>query len=316
MKRALLGTFLMLMILPVLACQKKEGSPTTTEPARGARLSVVTTLYPLYDFTRAVAGDKAEVRLLLPPGIEPHSFEPKPEDMVRVSKADVVVYTNEAMEPWAVKMLKSLTSKPVVVDASKGVELKPAVPVADQEQEHQHQGGKDPHIWLDFGNAQIMVQNIADGLSSKDPANRSFYQANAQAYQQELKKLDDEYRQGLSHCQKREFLHGGHYAFAYLARRYDLKYLSAQAVNPDAEPTPARIAALVKEMRANGLKYIFCEELLSPATAEMIARETGAQVLLLNGAHNISREDFDKKVRFLELMRENLVNLRRGLQCS
>jgi len=316
MKRALLGTLLIMMVLPLWACQKKEGAPTTGDAARVSRLRVVTTLYPLYDFARAVAGDRAEVTLLLPPGIEPHSFEPKPEDMVRVSKADVVVYTNEAMEPWAVKILKTLASKPVVVDASKGVELKPATAEAGHDQDHEHQGGKDPHIWLDFANARIMVQNIAEGLSSKDPANRSFYQANAQAYQQELKKLDEAYRAGLSPCQKRVFLHGGHYAFAYLARRYDLKYLSAQAVNPDAEPTPARIAALVKEMRANGLKYVFCEELLSPATAEMIARESGARVLLLNGAHNISRQDFDKKVSFLDLMRGNLVNLRQGLQCN
>ncbi|GFO61519.1 periplasmic divalent manganese/zinc-binding lipoprotein [Geomonas silvestris] len=316
MKRALLGISLILFSITLLACQKKREVPVNAKPAPGSRLSVVTTLYPLYDFTRTVAGDKAEVTMLLPPGIEPHSFEPKPEDMVRVSKADVVVFTNEAMEPWAVKMLKTVAGKPVVVDASKGVELKPAAPVADQGHGHEEQGGKDPHIWLDFGNAQIMVQNIADGLSSKDPANRSFYQANAQAYQQELKKLDEAYRTGLSNCEKRVFLHGGHYAFAYLARRYNLRYLSAQAVNPDAEPTPTKIATLVKEMRANGLKYVFCEELLSPATAEMIARETGAKVLLLNGAHNISRQDFEKKVSFLDLMRENLANLRQGLQCK
>jgi len=79
---------------------------------------VVTTLYPIYDFARAVAGDKAQVSLLLPPGVEPHSFEPKPEDMVRVSRADVLIYTNEAMEPWAVKMLRTLAAKPVVVDTS------------------------------------------------------------------------------------------------------------------------------------------------------------------------------------------------------
>jgi zinc transport system substrate-binding protein len=204
-----------------------------------------------------------------------------------------------------------------VVDASKGVTLLKAGPEEQSGQAHEGEqhGGIDPHIWLDFANAQIMVQNISDGLISKDPANKDFYAANARAYQQELGKLDAEYRAGLATCGKKEFLHGGHYVFGYLAKRYGLTYRSAQAVNPDSEPTPAKIAELVREMRASGLKYIYCEELLSPATAEMIAKETGASVLLLNGAHNISKQDFDNKVTFISLMRQNLVNLKKGLQC-
>lgn len=300
------------LCLGLVACEKKDETPSASPQKR---LNVVTTLYPLYDFTRAVAGDRAQVSLLLPPGVEPHSFEPKPEDMVRVSKADVVVFTNEAMEPWAVKLLRTLATKPVVVDASKGVALQPAAPGAEHEAHGEQHSGRDPHIWLDFGNAQTMVQNIADGLSARDPANQAYYQANARAYQQELHQLDEEYRTGLAHCEKQIFLHGGHYAFAYLARRYGLTYRSAQAINPDAEPTPSKIAELVKEMRANGLRYVFSEELLSPATAEMIAKEAGATVLPLNGAHNISKEDFDRKVSFLTIMRKNLVNLRKGLQC-
>jgi len=315
MKQIVITLTFVCLCVALFGCQKQEAQTTVPDHKK---LTVVTTLFPLYDFARAVAGDKAEIRLLLPPGVEPHSFEPKPEDMVRVSKADLVVYTNEYMEPWAVKMLRTIASKPVVVDASKGVTLLKAGPeeAAEQAHEGEHHGGMDPHIWLDFSNAQIMVQNIADGLATKDPANKDFYQANARAYQQELAKLDEEYRAGLSRCVKKEFLHGGHFAFGYLAKRYGLNYLSAQALNPDSEPTPAKIAQLIREMRTNGLKYVYCEELLSPATAEMIARETDATVLLLNGAHNISKEDFDKKTSFLSLMRQNLVNLRLGLQCK
>ena len=314
MKRLLIGLTLISLCAAQCACQKREAqAPGTSQQ----KLTVVTTLFPLYDFAKAVAGDKAEVKLLLPPGVEPHSFEPKPEDMVRFSKADVVVYTNEYMEPWAVKMLRTIATKPVVVDASKGVPLLKAGPEEEAEHAHEgeHHGGMDPHIWLDFANAQIMVQNIADGLIAKDPANKDFYSGNARAYQEQLRKLDEDYKSGLSNCGQKVFLHGGHFAFGYLARRYGLSYHSAQAINPDSEPTPARIAELIREMRSNGLKYVYCEELLSPATAEMIARETGATVLLLNGAHNISKEDFDKKVSFISLMRQNLVNLRKGLQC-
>jgi zinc transport system substrate-binding protein len=313
MKRLIIALILVGLCAASLACQKREAPGA---PRAAGRLTVVTTLYPLYDFARAVAGDKAEVALLMPPGIEPHSFEPKPEDMVRLSQADVVVYTNEAMEPWAVKLLKTVAQKPQVVDASKGAALLKAGSEANAETGHEHAGGIDPHIWLDFANAQVMVQNIAQGLAARDPSNRDYYQANARSYQLELKKLDDEFQAGLKNCAKRVFLHGGHYAFSYLAKRYQLSYRSAQAINPDSEPTPARIADLIRQVRANGLKYVYCEELLSPATAQMIARETGARVLLLNGAHNISKEDFDRKVSFLDLMRQNLANLRKGLECS
>jgi zinc transport system substrate-binding protein len=173
----------------------------------------------------------------------------------------------------------------------------------------------DPHIWLDFANARIMVDNILSAMVSKDPADRGYYTARAVVYKAELKKLDDEYSAGLAGCGKRALLHGGHYAFGYMARRYGLQYQSASAVNADAEPTPAKLAELVKLMRANGLKYVFSEELLSPRSAETIAKETGATVLLLHGAHNISKEDLAKGVTFIALMKKNLENLRIGLEC-
>jgi len=281
-------------------------------------MSVVTTLFPLYDFTKHIAGDKADVVMLLPPGIEPHSFEPKPNDIVRLNKADVVVYTNEYMEPWAAKLVATLPNKPVIVDSSAGLvfEKESGKEGHDQGGAHHHEaGGIDPHIWLDFGNAQIMVDNIAKGLIAKDPANREYYQAHAAAYKDELKKLDNEYKAGLANCQKKIFLQGGHFAFGYLAARYGLTYKSAQALNPDAEPTPDKLAELVRQVRQNGLHYVFAEELLSPATAEMIAKETGAKVLLLNAAHNVSRDDLDKGVTFVDLMKKNLENLRLGLEC-
>jgi len=237
-----------------------------------------------------------------------------------VNKADIFVFTNEYMEPWAKSFLGGLPTRNItVVDTSRGVTLLKAGPEEGHEEahgeDHRHHGGMDPHIWLDFANAQIMVDNILVEMVGKDPANRDYYNARAAAYKAELTKLDDEYRAGLAGCGKRVFLHGGHYAFGYLARRYGLQYQSASAVNADAEPTPGKLADLVKLMRANGLKYVYSEELLSTRSAETIARETGATVLLLHGAHNISRDDLANRVTFISLMRKNLENLRIGLQC-
>jgi zinc transport system substrate-binding protein len=315
MKKLFSGVLLLICVALVCACQKKEA----LAPAQ-KKLSVVTTLFPLYDFARAIGGDRADVSLLLPPGIEPHTFEPKPADVMTVNKADIFVFTNEYMEPWAKSFISGLpTNNITVVDTSRGVTLLKAGPEEEHEGEHgddhHHHGGKDPHIWLDFANAQIMVDNIATAMVAKDPANRDYYTARAETYKAGLKKLDDEFRTGLSTCGKRVLLHGGHYAFGYLARRYGLQYRSASAVNADAEPTPTKLADLVKLMRANGLKYVYSEELLSTRSAETIAKECGATVLMLHGAHNISRDDLAQGVTFISLMKKNLEQLRIGMQC-
>jgi zinc transport system substrate-binding protein len=323
MKHKSIAAILFICLALVCSCRKKE-TPVSSPSAR-TKLVVVTTLFPLYDFARTIGGDKADVSLILPPGVEAHSFEPKPEDAARVTRADLFVFTNEYMEPWAVKFVKGLNAGNVaLVDSSKGVTFLKAGAEEEGEDDrvghggtgHHHAGAMDPHIWLDFGNAQIMVDNIAEALVARDPADKAYYLANAAAYKAELKKLDDDYRAGLASCAKRVFLHGGHYAFGYLAHRYGLRYESASAVNADAEPTPAKLIALVKQVKAMDLKYVYSEELLSPRVSEMIAKEAGATVLLLHGAHNISKEDFDHGATFISLMKKNLDNLRTGLQCK
>ncbi|TWJ33574.1 metal ABC transporter substrate-binding protein [Geobacter argillaceus] len=322
MKRLLPGAILFAALCIVCACQKNDAPRSQHQ-----KLRVVTTLFPLYDFAREIGGDKVDVTLLLPPGVEPHSFEPRPDDLVRISKADLFIFTSEQMEPWAMKLIKGVAEKSLlVVDSSKGARLLKAGAAKEHKGEqsagmtagndgHHHGEGMDPHIWLDFSNARIMVDNMATGMATKDPANREYYTARAAAYKTELQKLDDEFKAGLATCGTREFLHGGHYAFGYLANRYGLTYRSAQAVNPDAEPTPATIAGLVKLMREHHLTYVYSEELLSPRNAEMIAKESGAKILMLHGAHNISKDELASGATFIALMKKNLATLRTGLQC-
>jgi zinc transport system substrate-binding protein len=281
-------------------------------------LQVVTSLFPLYDFARQIGGDQVEVTLLLPPGVEAHSFDPKPEDILRVNRAGLFIYTHKAMEVWAATIAASVDpAKVTIVDASAGAKLRPSSGHADaQEGKHGHESGAiDPHLWLDFANAQVIVGNIAQAMAKKDPAHREFYAANAAAYIARLDRLDAAYRTALADCEKRTLLQGGHFALGYLTARYGLDYHAAAAVNPEAEPTAATMAALVREMRRDDLHYLFSEELVSPKLAETIAREAGGTVLLLSAAHNVSKTDLERGTTFIEIMERNLENLRRGLQC-
>jgi zinc transport system substrate-binding protein len=317
MKRMIFLVSLLLLPLFCVSCEKKDDAAKG-----GGKLHVITTLFPLYDFTREIAGERAEVKLLLPPGMEPHGFEPKPEDIFRVSKADIFIFTDKYMEPWAADLVKGVgNGRLLVVDAGQGAKFLPAAGGADEhegEKEahgHDHGEGMDPHIWLDFANAQKMVENIAGGMAAKDPANRNYYLERGAAYNKRLAALDKKFTEGLSGCSMRLFLHGGHYAFGYLASRYGLDYRAAYAATANAEPTPKKIAGLINLMRSSGLKHIFYEELIAPTVADAIARESGATLLKLHGAHNIARDELEAGATFISLMEKNLENLKVGLQC-
>jgi zinc transport system substrate-binding protein len=322
------------MLCVVLAsCGKKE----TANPEK-KRVAVVTTLFPLYDFARSVGQDKADVTLLLPPGVEAHTFEPRPGDIVRINVADVFVYTGRFMEPWVDDLLKSITNKTlIVVDSSEGLSLiegadqheededaaqendhaaKEGLPAHGQPQATHHHGRMDPHIWLDFSNAQKMVDTICAAMVKKDPQNKDFYIKNAGEYKLQLDRLDQEYRGALASCKYRTIIHAGHFAFGYLAKRYGLTFLSAyKGFTPDAEPTPKNMSELIEKTRQSGVKYVYYEELISPKVAKTLAEETGVGLLPLNGAHNVSKEAMARGDTFLSIMQRNLESLKKGLEC-
>ena len=288
------------------------------------KISIVTTLYPLYDFAHEIGGDKVEVSLLLPPGVEAHAFEPKPSDIVKINESDLFIYTGKFMEPWAEDIINGITNKNVkVVDSSIGIELMKEEhegeheQVDEHEEEHGHEhNGVDPHIWLGFNNSQIMVSNIAKMLIEKDPINADFYNINASLYIKKLSTLDESYKNTLSTCKTREVVYGGHYAFGYLSKRYNLEYVSAQGFSPDSEPTAKDMIALIDQIKKGNINYVFYEELASPKIAETLSKETGTKLLLLNGAHNLSKEEMENNVSFLSIMEKNLNNLKTGLSCG
>jgi zinc transport system substrate-binding protein len=277
------------------------------------KIKIVTTLFPLYDMAKNIGADKAEVALLIPPGVEPHTFEPKPSDIIKISEADCFVYTGRFMEPWAEDIIQGLSNKNlIVVDASKGTRMIRAV-FPDNDEPG---GVLDPHIWLDFDNAKIMAKNIAEALAAKDQADKAFFQQRADDYNTKLTQLDTSFRTALSTCKSREIVYGGHYAFGYLAKRYGLRYLAAQGVAPDAEPTAKDLIRLIEQIKKNNIHYVFYEELTSPKIAETIARETHAKILLLNAAHNLTKDQFERGVSFFEILHTDLENLKIGLECQ
>jgi zinc transport system substrate-binding protein len=328
-------TIYALLILLISTCLLITGCNQNTDlitDSKDNKVSVITTLYPLYEFAKEVGGDKADVYLLLPPGVEAHTFEPRPSDITRIASADMFVYIGSGMEPWAHDILEGVpNSKRINLDTSKSVDLlkttehdehvheEEDVEALAQEPEtaHTHNHGEyDPHFWLDFNQDTKVIDLIATTYIQKDPANEEYYLANAEKYKQKLIALDNSYTIGLSSCKQNEFITGGHNAYTYLGNRYNLTFVSVYGISPDSEPTPKSIKEIADIVSEHNIKYILVEELVSPRLAQAIATDAKAEVLVFNPGHNLLKSEFENGVTFISLMEANLINLRTALDCN
>ena len=284
------------------------------------KLKVVTTLFPLQEFAAAVGGERARVDLLLPPGAEPHAWEPRPSDLAKIQKADVFIYIGRAMEPWAGDLLKATRGANLkIVEASKGLQLLEAKNLPREPSPHYKQTREeqsDPHVWLDFSLDAKIIEAIAAVFAEKDPQNASRYRSNGENYQARLEALDKKFEAALSSCSHRQIILGGHSAFAYLAKRYGLQQIPLYGISPNAEPTPKKLTEVIQAAKTHGVKFIFFEEMVNPKLARVLAQEAGLQTLVLYDGANLTRDQLKQKVTFLGLMEKNLENLRQGLDCG
>ena len=266
------------------------------------KVSVVTTLFPQYDFARQIGGDKANVTLILPPGTESHEFEPTAADIVNISSADLFIYTGDSMEPWAGKLLSSGEVKGRVLNLSDGIELSG------------EGANPDPHIWTDPQNAVIMVKNIAAALAEIDKENSGYYMENADGYIKELQKLDADFEDVIRKAPQKEMVFASVFPLRYFEKRYGTSHMAAfDSCDEEAEPSAKVMTGIINHIKENDIKYIWCIELESTKTADVIAAETGAEVLMFHSCHNVTKDDFANGAGYVSLMRKNLENLKKGL---
>lgn len=282
--------------------------------------SVMTTIFPLTDFAQAVGGDRVKVTQLLPPGAEAHTWEPKPSDIVKLSRADVFLYIGSEMEPWVSGILKTIENpKLVIIEASQGLPLLRADQTESNDSHHKHESGQvrcDPHIWLNFDYDQKIVDKISTGLSKRDPEGILYYRRNAEAYKAKLRDIDLRYRKELGGCSSKEIILGSHAAFAYLSQQYRLTQVPLYGISPNAEPTPKKMAEVITLAKKYRTRAIYYEELVSDKLAKTIANEVGAKILVLSTGENLTQKQIEAKVSFLALMEQNLENLKYGLTCK
>lgn len=352
------------MILGMAGCGK------TTEKEDNYRLKIVTSLFPYYDMARAVIGDVKgiDLKMIVTPGQDSHSFEPTPSDVIQMENADVLIYNGGSLETWIDTLLDSLNNKNQIKmkmmdyvdvlneeivegmdtrfdsydehshsedshnhkehshsedsynqeegshseDSLKHEEHSHDSEVSDHEEESHNE--TDEHIWTSPVNEIIMTEKICETLSKALPEEKENFQKNAESYISQLKELDNEFRTIVENAKINEIIFADKFPLQYFAKEYGLKYYAAfPGCGSDMEPSAKTIAFLVDKIKEDNIKAVFYLELSSHIVADAIETDTGAKPLQFNSCHNITQKQFDSGVTYVDLMKENVNNLKIAL---
>lgn len=263
------------------------------EPQEG-KLTVFTSIYPIYDFTSRIAKDKAQVYNMTPSGTEPHDWEPTPSDIAGLEAADLLIYNGAGLEHWVDAVTASLESDSLrVVQASEDIGL-----ISGESE-------SDPHVWLSVKNAKKQAETIKNALIDADPDNAQAYNDNYAAFAAELDELDKQYSEALSALENRRLI-VSHEAFGYLCGDYGLTQMGISGLAGESEPDPGKMADIIRYARENGISTIFYESLSSPKTAQAIADEIGGSAAPLNPLETLSAEQISSGADYISVMRDNL----------
>lgn len=350
------------MILGMTGCGK------TTEKEDNYRLKIVTSLFPYYDMARAVIGDVKgiDLKMIVTPGQDSHSFEPTPSDVIQMENADVLIYNGGSLETWIDTLLDSLNNKKQIqmkmmdyVDVL-NEEIVEGMDTRFEEHDHDEHSHKednhnkenhkedshseenhkkdnhsedssndsefhnedseeeheetDEHIWTSPVNEIIMTEKICETLSKALPEEKENFQKNAENYISQLKELDNEFRTIVENAKINEIIFADKFPLQYFAKEYGLKYYAAfPGCGSDMEPSAKTIAFLVDKIKEDNIKAVFYLELSSHIVADAIETDTGAKPLQFNSCHNITQKQFDSGVTYVDLMKENVNNLKIAL---
>lgn len=293
MKRALL--LILICLIALSGCTVSTGSQ---------KIDIVATNFAAYDFARAVAGDKTQVHLLIPAGSDMHSFEPTALDIATINDSEMFIYIGGESDSWVEKIIKNIdTQKTKTLKMMGYVSL-----ISDDEH------GLDEHIWTAPSNAKKMIAAISDALCEIDKENADYYRQNAEKYIGEIEAEATATKKVIAEAKHKKIVVADRFPFKYFAEYYGLNYVAAfGGCEHDTDADIATVTRLIDAVNKDKLSAVFHIELSTKNVAETVAKATGAEVLELHSAHNISSDDFNNGVTYLDIMKRNKTALQKGL---
>ncbi|MBR3995492.1 MAG: zinc ABC transporter substrate-binding protein [Clostridia bacterium] len=300
--------FFAVVIVSFVGCAGQNGD--------SGKIKIVATLFPQYDFANIISGGKAEVTMLLPYGIDSHTYEPSVKDMSNVSNCDIFLYTGDKMEPWSATILENAGNEDITaVDLSKNIKLLEGVSHNfDNHGEKGHIHDYDPHIWTSPKNAIVMVDEILNALCDEDEENAQYYIENAKNLKAQLTELDGKLADISENYDGTPLYFGGKFAFLYMFSEYGFKYESPyQGCSDESEPSIKIISDICKKIESDSTRYIFTEEMSENKVAKSISEETDTELLVLHSCHNLSKNEAMAGENYISLMQKNIQNIRKAL---
>lgn len=310
MKKAVLAVLILLVSLVAAMLLL-----TPDKKVRSDHPEIVVSTFALYDIARHLLAQDGEVQMLIPFGRDVHTFEPTPKDMIKVEKARLFLFSGAGLEPWA----SHFEHQGHALDMSRYVSLHTADhphvhedPGHEHDDHDMHEGGFDPHYWLDIDNMVRLTHAMQKEFSGLYPNRADEIQKRADTYIERLKRLDDLYRKRLSEC-RLDTIVVNHDAFGYLASRYGFQVAAISGLSPDTMPDAKTMASLTELIRAKGVTTIFYESFVSDKLAKALAKESGTRVAVLQPLANITAEEIGAD--YFRLMNANLLKLYDALEC-
>ena len=283
----------------------------------GEGLDIVTTVFPAFDFAREIAGDKANVCLLVPPGSESHSFEPTAQDILRIQNCDLLICNGGESEIWLEDMLAGMDGeipRLVMLDCVQALEeeVKAGMQVAGHDHDHDHEEAEyDEHVWTSPRNAALICQALGETLCAIDPANSDYYAGRTESYCDKLLALDADFRALAERSGHPTMIFADRFPARYFVEEYGLDYYAAfPGCAEEAEPSARTVAFLIDKVRQENTPAVFYIEFSNQKMADVICEDTGCQKLLFHCCHNVTRRQLDEGISYLGLMEQNLNTLR------
>ena len=287
------------------------------------KISVVTTIFPYYDFTRSIAGDKADIKLLLSPGSEPHSYEPSPSDIVAIENCDIFIYNGGESDEWVESVLDSIENKNMkVMRMMDYAELLYEQSVDhdehnhEDEHEHEHEHGEeyDEHIWTSVKNAEKLSNAIYDELCVSDSANKEVYSSNIDSYLSKLQALDSEISDIVSNAKRNTVVFGDRFPFLYFVTDYSIEYECAfPGCSSETEPSISTVTHMIDFTRENQIPVVFYLEFSNGKVAKLISEDTGAKTMRFSSCHNVTKDEYADGATYISLMEQNASALKEAL---